>query len=561
MSNLEISILFAAKNGERPELCRIEDGFYSSGSFANTPERQHKNQFKEDLKLLIEKVIHTREPTYENIWPGVIMDLIQHSQILPYDTLISIEEPITDNWNLVRGFISRSLEDGSKTIFLLRCLMAEYLRGRLHYYSHPRTSFIPALTVNSSSAVNTLAALSAINFKLLFEGAGRYYTNLPANIQQALNDYIRVITAPIKNISELATRRIDAPILLESFISLIYPDAVHDGRGKIATDPELASILACVGIRSAAERIIDPCCGDGPLLLAGYERKEMLGANHDSSMSQIAGIEADPISVRLAALRLVMASPVNIRPNNSNNVIYGDLFASSSHIFSADVILMNPPFKRYEDQDTVRLPNNLRNHYEAAIRQVKGAAPSTTAGQPNLFTYFIEYVAESMKEGATIAVILDNKWYHNIYGLSLKSYLLQKFEIKAIIEYPYNAFFQNYDIATSILVAKKKAAISPTNTVKFIRSVNDPRSVNLQDLSRAFHDEGSWPLGWSCLHKRQAELDARSGWKVYFVNKLSNEYRYDCWPALPDLFTNVRRGSLQKEEGGLKVFTFPFTLT
>ena len=228
---------------------------------------------------------------------------------------------------------------------------------------------------------------------------------------------------------------------------------------------------------------------------------------------------------------------------------------------SADVILMNPPFKRYEDQDTVRLPNNLRNHYEAAIRQVKGAAPSTTAGQPNLFTYFIEYVAESMKEGATIAVILDNKWYHNIYGLSLKSYLLQKFEIKAIIEYPYNAFFQNYDIATSILVAKKKAAISPTNTVKFIRSVNDPRSVNLQDLSRAFHDEGSWPLGWSCLHKRQAELDARSGWKVYFVNKLSNEYRYDCWPALPDLFTNVRRGSLQKEEGGLKVFTFPFTLT
>src|ERR1044072_200041 len=53
LSNLEVTILFAVKELERPELCRIENGFFMSGSFGYTADNIHKETFKSDLKGLI----------------------------------------------------------------------------------------------------------------------------------------------------------------------------------------------------------------------------------------------------------------------------------------------------------------------------------------------------------------------------------------------------------------------------------------------------------------------------------------------------------------------------
>lgn len=560
LSNLEVTILFAAKELERPELCRIENGFYVSGSFDNTPKNIQKNKFKADLKILISHVINTNTPNFENIWPAIVDEMAQHVQQVP-DNLNHIQEPTSPNWNLVKDYLSYSSINSSKTIFLLRCLMAEYLRGRLHFYGHPRKTSIPPINSNINSVANTIAALSIIDFQLLFQGSERHYLNLSSDLVHLLQDYIKKITAPVKDVANLALSRNDAPIFLESFISLLYPNYIHDGRGKIPTDPELASLLACASISDQSVNVLDPCSGDAALLLAGYERLKSLGASHDNALNNVYGVEADTISVRLGSLRLAMTSPATINANSGGNIIYGDMFSSESIFSNKQVILLNPPFRRYEEQEEVPFPLALRMHYSESIKRVKGNEPSTTGGQPNLFNYFVEFVAEAMDDESTLAVILDNKWYHSKYGTTLRSLLLQKFNISAIIEYPHNAFFRHHDIATSILIAKKKGAtLDASNNVNFIRAINDPRSVDLLALGNAIHNNGAWPLGWSCRSISQTNLNAHNSWKTYFTTKLNYEFRFNQWPTLTSLFTHVRRGSLQKEEGGLKVFAFPFTL-
>jgi hypothetical protein len=222
---------------------------------------------------------------------------------------------------------------------------------------------------------------------------------------------------------------------------------------------------------------------------------------------------------------------------------------------------MNPPFLRYEEQQGLRIPEALRDHYNQAIRDVTGEDPTTTSGQPNLYNYYVEFVIKSAATGTRLGVILDNKWYHNKYGVSLCELLLSHCEIEGLVEYPHWAFFADWTIATSLLVVRKVDAVNPEHEVKFVRSKSDPRGVDLHVLADAFHSGGAWPIDWSCRTKPQGELDARASWKQYFSNELVNDFRLPAWPTLDDLFESGRRGSLDKEGGGVSVYEFPFGRT
>ena len=272
----------------------------------------------------------------------------------------------------------------------------------------------------------------------------------------------------------------------------------------------------------------------------------------------VEGIEADPVAAWLATVRIALQEPATVAPTPPIKVLYGDMFANVAAVKSANVVLMNPPFKRYESQDARPIPAPLREYYKNQIK-LEGGDAITASGQPNLFNFYVEWIGTIMVEGATMAVILDNKWYHSRYGSKLKGFLLSSFEIKGIVEYPHDSFFKNWMIATSILVATKRVP-SPNHEVKFIRSKVDPRGVDLQDLSNAFHKEGPWPFDWTCRRVKQSDLKADEGWKSRFSADLVNDYRLPSWPTLPEMFATSRRGSLQKEGGGVKVFEFPFTI-
>jgi len=293
-------------------------------------------------------------------------------------------------------------------------------------------------------------------------------------------------------------------------------------------------------------------------MAAAYDYLSELRGDDQRVLAGISGIEVDAVASRLAEIRMALKQPATLEPLPPINVIRGDLFANSHEVRMAEAVLMNPPFMRYEEQHGRRVPPELRAHYDEAIQAVDGRAPMTTSGQANLYNYYVEFIVKASAPGARLGIILDNKWYHNKYGKKLRDLLLSHCEIDGIVEYPHSAFFRNWSIATSLLIARRVEAVDPAHEVKFLRSKVDPRGVDLQSLAGAFHRAEPWPTDWTLRARPQIELDPRASWKQYFSHDLENDFRLDVWPTLDGLFASSRRGSLEKEGAGIGVFEFPF---
>lgn len=563
ISNLEITIL-AALNGDRPPReCHLLNGTYESGRFKTTSRAAHREQFINDLMGIIRFVTTEQRPQFDMVWPGVLDTLIAHSDALPASAEIAIREPLTPNWELVRDFFSSSPLVDSARVFFLRCLMAEYLRGVLLKYGHPRAAGVPPVRPDQRAVASTIAALRGVDFNTLFEefAPDLYRAIKDARLRDPLINYATSLVAPGRRVVDFARERIDAPTLIDSLMPAIYPTQVQDQSGKVQTDPDLAALLARLTIVDPDGAVIDPCCGDGVLMAAAYDYLSDLRGTAQEVLTAVRGVEADAVAARLAEIRLALKQPATLAPAPPITVIRGDLFANTDAVRQSRSVLMNPPFLRYEAQRGRGVPEALRAHYNQSILEIDGQAPVTTRGQANLYNYYVEFVVKSAAPGTRLGIILDNKWYHNNYGSSLRDLLLTQCEIEGIIEYPHWAFFADWSIATSILIVRKVDAVDQDHAVRFVRSKIDPRGVDLRSLAEAFNRGGEWPVDWTCHTQPQGELKAKDSWKQFFSHELENDFRLETWPTLDELFRISRRGSMEKEGGGIAVYEFPFSRT
>jgi hypothetical protein len=556
LSNLEVTQVFALHEGRPPRECRIESGFFDSGRFAPGTREVHRRRFVNDLKDMTERWLIPEPLVFESVWPAILRDFLNRSSALTPSAQVTVAEPTTVGWNLVRDYFGTELPLDSARIFLLRCLMAEYLRGLLIRYGHPMATALTPVRETAESLSRTIAGLRAIDFSSVFEAEAPdlYRTLTDPQLREQLQDYLRLITSPGSRIVDLALGRIDYPELIDDLISVLVPVEIQDESGRIQTDPELAQILATLVIGEPGS-VVDPCCGDGALLSAAYDQLERLGCSNEDALSLISGIEVDTIASRLAAVRLALKQPASLRPEVQINISKGDMFAVYEQLSNARYVLMNPPFKRYEAQDARPVPAELRAHYRTRIESIDGES-TTLQRQPNLFCYYAELVGRAASVGTTIGFVLNNRWYHNSYGTALRKFILEHFQILGIVEYPHDSFFETWTIATSLLIARRTDNPDGNLRVNFVRSRVDPRNADLTELANAFHRAGPWPLDWTCRTKLQSELSESVGWRSNF-SVAATTGLMDEWPSVPDLFQSARRGSLEKE-GSIGVLEFPF---
>lgn len=560
ISNLEVTILHA-QNGDRPPReCRLLEGIFESGTFSSSPAETHKRKFLDDLRHICSKVASGEPPEFDTVWQSVLGEFLSHSEDIALPDNLLLSEPSTNNWPIVRDYFCSTRARDSGRLLFLRCLMAEYLRGTLIRQAHPQANHIPPSNRLLAGMANTIAALRLIDFRTLFEdnSAETYRSISHAPVITSLTQYLSCLVATGRRVVDLARSRPDAPELIDSILESIYPPEIQDQNGKIQTDPELANLLAWVTIRNPTYKVLDPCCGDGRLLVAAYDVLTEKGRSASQAISSIQGIEVDAIAARLAEVRLALRQAAALKPDPPIDILRGDMFCNPDLFVDAQTVLMNPPFKRYEDQDGRPTPPELRRHYAECISIIDGNASCTTSGQVNLFNFYVEFMVKAAPVGSNIGIILDNRWYHNAYGKHLRKFLLANCEIEAIIEYPYTQFFLNWTIATSIVVLKKTILPSPDHQVNFVRAKTDPRTADPRKVSDALHGSQPWPTDWTCNQKPQVDLDPLEGWKAYFSKDIAYASIQDQWLPLPALFRQSRRGSLEKETGAVAVYEFPF---
>ena len=551
LTNLELLQLFALRNGLPPRDCVVEGQTYDCGRLAGNDPTAHRNRLVTNLAKIVRFSLDERDPSFTTVWPAIVETMFQHARELPFrQSMAGATGTLPSE---VQDYFGPDREDAARDEMLLRCLIAEYARGILLRHSHPGASRLRPIGSTLASTANIMRVLRSIDFSGVIEDtAGALYLsfeNEPA-IRSRIQNYLATLLND--RVADLANTRADASTITDLIVRASKPITLRDMRGKTGTDPELADLLASFCIGSVHQHVLDPGCGEGNLLSASYDRLSVLGATHQQALQHLSGIEADGIATRIAGLRLALKEPRALSAEDPVVAKLGDMFSEGERIASADVILMNPPFKRYETQDDAPLPPELRSHMVRSVESL--GHPSVTAvGQWNTLAVYSEFVVKAAKENATLGLVLDNKWFHNSSSRSLRRLFKENCRILAVVTYPHGRFFEGVMIATSMIIMEKGEPAAD-HKVLFLR-VDDPASAPSNATYNAIRG-GALPLGWSVNHIDQSSLGETS-WKAHLAVPLLNEYRRAPLVRLTDLFSRSRRGSLAKEAGPVALFEFP----
>jgi hypothetical protein len=558
LTNLEQTLLFALNGTSPPRDCRVEAADFTVGSLPVLQEDEFRRGLRRSLRALIETVMTVRTPVFDVAWPRIGRDFVEAAG--SFVGLGQITSPTSTGWDTVNGVFGQSVGDDASQVLAFRCLLAEYLRGILQRHAHAGAATLTPVPTSRAGVPGQLPRvwdrLRSIDFSQLIDTS----TMPPEDHLRAgateIAAYLTRLSAPPTALFEMALGRGDEDELYPVLVGAANHDAPLDEKGKVPTDPELAALLAALVIDRPGS-VIDPGCGDGVLLGAAYDRLRDVGASHAETLALLRGIEADELLTRLAILRLLTREPALIHAGTAVDVVRGDLFADPAAM-AADFVLMNPPFRRYEDQGGVRFPPELRQHYASAIEHINAAPSIGTTGQQNLYTYYVEWAVMTASPGTRLGIILDNKWFHNRYATPLRDFLLRECQIEAVVEYPYSELFAGYIIATSILVVTRRLPGTTPGDVRFVRCSTDVTRADPTAVRRGLFEGATLPTGWSLRLKPQSDLRGDLGWKAHFVQTLENDFTSTLVP-LPSLYEFGRRGSLAKEEGGMSALAFPFS--
>ena len=553
ITNLEETILFAYRtDSSTPLTSRVRNQTYHHGSFYSNDTSEHRNTFINDLSELIQYCLEIGDeevPDYEVSIPVMFNDLTHHIRSLP-----AVEVRTTPS----RGFFTSEYIENN-LLLIVRLLLSQWISHHLEINNHSRANTLSEIRIDDSATSlftvrRLFQSIDEIDFNTMF--CQSIFTS--DNFQE---ESLTVIHQYLTHLNNTQLDQVERLLRNDGFVDYLFNTiqtfVEQRRKGTVQTDYDLARILATLSITNNEEIVFDPCCGVGNLLSAAYDVKSDANISHGDICRSLLGIEIDIFQANLTSLKLAMKCPEQISQDNEPQVCSSNLFDMPDRFREADVILMNPPFKRYEAQDDYSLPDSVKEEMELAFQRNFGELPTTVQGQCNLYHYYVEFAVRCAELGTKFGLILDNKWLHNSYGAPLRDFLLRNCSIDGIIEYPSRSFFEGAIVSTTIVLMTKNDETNENHQVHFIRASRDPRETDVSEIQSLFEgDIDVIPDGWSISSINQSELNPRDGWKPNFAPS-STLSRLESMPLLMDLFDDCRRGSLQKEETA-SIITFPF---
>lgn len=373
-------------------------------------------------------------------------------------------------------------------------------------------------------------------------------------------DLCLVFNTFIQTLRDNAQQGIQKNHNLDHFVSLLTSE-VYDKEemhmsGKIMSDEVLSDILADFSIESEKDLVVDPCCGDGNLLTASYNKLlEMNKRNkgrydHNSILKQIYGIEIDPNLVQLAAFKLICRNLDDVTKETSTNLLASDLFDTHEKE-KFDALVMNPPFLRNED-----VPEETKQRYLANIERCTGKTSFIRdVRQPNLYFYFVEKAVSMLKEDGRASIILMTKFLNNKDGKFLKQFLLPNLD--AVISYP-PSFFEGFRVTTCIILLSKKRDMG--GKISFLKVIDTDILSKTEEVKSILQGEGdaSDPR-YSIVSIDKGMLRPEDNWRIFLIdpeNKFERLESLSILKPLESFFGTVKRGGADNLGGSRLIYPF-----
>lgn len=239
----------------------------------------------------------------------------------------------------------------------------------------------------------------------------------------------------------------------------LIPASERHALGQFYTPPAIAELITKWAVRESNDKILDPGCGSGTFLIKGYSRllelkgyREPTERAHKKILSQIYAFDINPFPLHLTALNL--ASRYIKAPSTEVNTIHSDFFRISPvqkfatpyvvktpageikreiPIPKFDAIIANPPYTRWTE-----IPERTREAIKDSIGKLLtdyGLTAQVQRGvEPGIYIHFIMHCFDLLKEGGRLGMIISNSWLQTNYGVDFGRFLLDHFQVKALVD-------------------------------------------------------------------------------------------------------------------------------
>jgi len=326
-----------------------------------------------------------------------------------------------------------------------------------------------------------------------------------------------------------AVQLLSPQVLTHDLLGKIFHNLIPLSLRKVVaayyTNSEAGELLADLAIEKKNEKVIDPACGSGTLLVAAYNRKKSLYSKFEQDQhtrfleSEIYGSDIMPFAAHLAAVNLALQEPlnftntVNIAIRDSTELAPGvkitaakdtikesyqnskltefengfrkpkprikkgavDLGNGSNGITlpKFDVVIMNPPFTKFQ-RIPPRFKKSLLQRFDTLrYREI-------VHGRLGLHGYFILLADKLLIPGGRLAAVLpittiSLEGFYGIIQLLLKEYSIEHI----IVTTGRAAFSENTSLREMLLIARKQQPV-PEHRIKFtfIHASPEKLSVN-----------------------------------------------------------------------------------
>jgi hypothetical protein len=199
-------------------------------------------------------------------------------------------------------------------------------------------------------------------------------------------------------------------------VTAVLPSAdtaeLRKARGAFFTPEPIARYIAEWAVRSPADQVLEPSCGEAAFLLAAVDRLARLGAVDavPAAGYTVDGVELHPESAAEAE-QLLSRAGVNAR------VAVGDFFCVEP-TGSYDVVLGNPPYVRYQD-----FTGEARSRSRAAALHA-GVRLTNLASSWAAFTV---HSALFLRPGGRMGLVLPAELISVNYAAEVRAFLMRAF--------------------------------------------------------------------------------------------------------------------------------------
>ncbi len=183
---------------------------------------------------------------------------------------------------------------------------------------------------------------------------------------------------------------------------------LRKARGAFFTPPELSAYISRWALRSPADRVLEPSCGEAAFLLAAAHRLDELGAPLDPQ--QLTGVELHDRSAAAARRALERAGrPAAVR--------VADFFDVPGRR-DFDVVIGNPPYVRYQ---------GFSGSMRAASRQAALRGGVGLTALASSWAAFTVHSAEFLRPGGRLGLVLPAELLTVNYAADVRRYLMRSF--------------------------------------------------------------------------------------------------------------------------------------